>query len=83
MNPKLDPVHALPALLDASIERLPKDYKTILQLVHRHGFSMAESAEQMDRSAEAARKLYGRAVSLLAEKLESIRGETRGDAGHG
>jgi RNA polymerase sigma-70 factor (ECF subfamily) len=58
------------AAIDAAIDALPEDYRTILRLVHAEGLTTAEAATRMDRSAEAARKLYGRAVSKLSERME-------------
>jgi RNA polymerase sigma-70 factor (ECF subfamily) len=58
------------AAIDAAIEALPGDYATILRLVHEQGLTTTEAAERMDRSPEAARKLYGRAVSKLSERME-------------
>lgn len=55
--------------LRRALAELSEDYRTILRLVHDEGLSVADAGARMDRSAEAARKLYGRAVSRLAERL--------------
>lgn len=55
--------------LRRALAELSDDYRQILRLVHDEGLSVAAAGARMDRSAEAARKLYGRAVSRLAERL--------------
>ena len=52
-----------------ALEELPEDYRRILRLVHDDGLSVPEAAVHMGRSAEAARKLYGRAAARLAALL--------------
>ena len=58
--------------VEDAITRLPGDYRLVLRLVEKEGFTMAQAGERMGRSANAAKKLYGRAVarlrSLLAER---------------
>lgn len=56
--------------LAAAIARLPDDYRTVLRLVHDEGLTLAEAGGRMQRSAEAVRKLYGRAVGKLAEDVK-------------
>jgi RNA polymerase sigma-70 factor (ECF subfamily) len=62
---------AIAGELDASLTQalagLPEDFRTILRLVHEEGRTLAEAGAAMGRSAEAARKLYGRALDRLAE----------------
>jgi RNA polymerase sigma-70 factor, ECF subfamily len=55
--------------LGAAVERLPEDYRTILRLVHEEGLTLVEAGERMGRSAEAARKLYGRAAGRLSDLM--------------
>lgn len=55
--------------LRRAMAELSEDYRRILCLVHDEGLSVSDAGARMDRSAEAARKLYGRAVSRLAERL--------------
>lgn len=57
-------------LLRDAVRDLPEDYRTALRLVHDEHRSLAETGEIMGRSSEAVRKLYGRAVALLADRLE-------------
>jgi len=66
--------HAMAAETEEAVKRamggLPDDYQTVLRLVHEHDLTMAEAGEQMGRGADAARKLYGRAVARLAEQMK-------------
>ena len=55
--------------IDAGLAGLPKDYRMIIDLVHRCGCTTAEAAEHLGRSAEACRKLYARAISALARRV--------------
>ncbi len=55
--------------LERAMAALPEDYRTILRLIHEEGYGMADAGERIGRSAEAASKLYGRAVNRLAEQL--------------
>ena len=57
------------AALWTAVEELPQDYTEILQLVHRDGLTLTEAGARMGRTADAARKLYGRAVARLTEGL--------------
>jgi RNA polymerase sigma-70 factor (ECF subfamily) len=53
--------------LTQALAGLPEDYRAILKLVHEERRTLAEAGARMDRSADAARKLYGRALDRLAE----------------
>ena len=55
--------------IDAGLANLPPDYRLVIDLVHRHGCTMIEAGERMGRSADAARKLYARAISALSRIL--------------
>jgi RNA polymerase sigma-70 factor (ECF subfamily) len=55
--------------IDAGLAGLPEDYRRVIELVHRHGCTTAEAGEHMDRSPEAARKLYARAIAALAKRV--------------
>jgi RNA polymerase sigma-70 factor (ECF subfamily) len=59
------------AALDRALERLPADYREVILLHHEQGLSFAEVGQLMDRSAEAARKLWTRAIFRLREEVES------------
>ena len=52
-----------------ALKMLPDRYRTVLRLIHEEGLSLVDAGARMSRSAEAARKLYGRATSLLAQRL--------------
>jgi RNA polymerase sigma-70 factor (ECF subfamily) len=58
------------AALDRALNRLPPDYQEVILLRHEQGLSFGEVGELMDRSAEAARKLWTRAICQLREELE-------------
>jgi RNA polymerase sigma factor (sigma-70 family) len=60
------------ALLHAALERLPPDYARVLTLRHLHDCSFAEIGESMDRSSDAARMLWWRALDALAAELEKL-----------
>jgi RNA polymerase sigma-70 factor, ECF subfamily len=59
------------AALDRALSRLPADYQEVIVLRHEQGLSFAEVGELMDRSREAARKLWTRALCQLREELEA------------
>lgn len=54
-----------------AIEELPPDQQRVIRLVHEEGLRIVDAAERLDRSADAARKLYGRALSRLSRQLLS------------
>ena len=54
--------------LAAALERLPDDHRTVIELRNFEQLEFTEIGQRMNRSADAARKLWARAVeSLLAE----------------
>lgn len=55
----------------AALERIPDDYRQVLQLVQLDHLALKEAAVLMGRSYEATKKLYGRAVAALAAQLGS------------
>ena len=59
------------AALDSAIGRLPKDYRTVIELRHCDGLSFAEIARQLGRSDNAVRKLFFRAVERLKQELDA------------
>lgn len=61
--------------LEQAMNRLPADYARIIRLVHRENLSFAEAAQAMNRSTDAVRRLWGRAVELLADELDATHGE--------
>ena len=57
-----------------AVSRLPDDYRHIVQLVRFDGLSLKDAAVLMGRSHAAVRKLYGRALSELADLLNAGEG---------
>ena len=57
------------AALWRAVDDLPEDYARILRLVHQEGMTLTEAGSRMDRSSDAARKLYGRAIARLTSGL--------------
>lgn len=55
--------------LRAVLAGLPEDYRTVIRLVHEDGLSLAEAGRLMDRSPDAARMLYSRAVAKVADGM--------------
>ena len=53
------------------LERLPEDYRRVLALRYQEQMSFEEIGRLMDRSAEAVRKLWWRALGRLQVDLES------------
>jgi len=56
-------------MLRSQIGRLPDAHREILRLVHDEGLTLVAAGARMGRSADAARKLYGRALAGLTERL--------------
>ena len=52
-----------------ALEAMPADHRVVLTLVLGEGKSFVEAAAAMGRSADAARKLYGRAVLQLGRDV--------------
>jgi len=55
--------------LDQALEQLPEDQRTVILLRHRDKLSFAEIGERTDRSADAARMCWTRAVKRLQQLL--------------
>ncbi len=53
-----------------SLERLPEDYRRVLHLRYQDELSFQEIGRVLNRSAEAARKLWWRALGQLQDALE-------------
>ena len=62
------------ALLEQALQRLPDHYRQVIWLRHREDHSFKEIGTTMHCSAEAARKLWSRAVRRL--KLELADGDS-------
>lgn len=64
------------AKLDAAIERLPEAYRTIIDLRHSKRLTFPQIGERLNKTADAARMLYYRAI----ETLKSLCGEGPDDS---
>jgi RNA polymerase sigma-70 factor (ECF subfamily) len=56
--------------LERALERLPEDYRRVITLRYREERSFEEIGRLLQRSADAARKLWARAVELLQDELD-------------
>ena len=56
--------------LERALARLPEDYQRVLTLRYREERSFEEIGQLLQRSADAARKLWARAVEWLQRELE-------------
>jgi RNA polymerase sigma-70 factor (ECF subfamily) len=59
--------------LELAMQRLPEDQQEAIRLRTQLGFSFADVGQRMNRSAEAARKLWSRGIERLQEELENCR----------
>jgi len=57
------------ALTDA-MDRLSDEYRQVLELRHWQQLSFVDVGQQMGRSADAARKLWARAILVLQQELD-------------
>jgi len=55
--------------LARAIDGMPDQYRTVLRLLYERKLSLKEAGEQMSRSPDAVRMLYGRALAALAESM--------------
>jgi RNA polymerase sigma-70 factor (ECF subfamily) len=53
-------------LLKRAMGQLPEDYREVLRFVYEEGRSFDEVAQRMERSRDAVRVLYGRALARLS-----------------
>jgi RNA polymerase sigma-70 factor (ECF subfamily) len=58
-------------LLQAAIDRLPDEYRTVMNLRYRDGLPFDEVGRQTGRSADAARMMWARAVERLKHELNA------------
>jgi len=56
--------------IQRALHRLPEDYRQVVQLRYREERSFEEIAEIMQRSQNAVRKLWARAIERLQQELE-------------
>jgi RNA polymerase sigma-70 factor (ECF subfamily) len=57
--------------LQRALERLPEDYRRVVQLRYQEERSFEEIGQLIDRSPEAARKLWARAMERLRQEWEA------------
>ncbi len=60
--------------LQMALEQLPADYREVILLRHREELSFGAIGQRMNRSAEAARKLWARAIEQLQKILDNAPG---------
>jgi RNA polymerase sigma-70 factor (ECF subfamily) len=60
--------------LRTALARLPEDYRTVLRLRNWECLPLAEVGRRMNRSEEAARKLWSRAIMRLQDELKGKAG---------
>ena len=65
------------AALREALKRLPADEQAVICLRHFEYLSFEEIGNRLDRSSEAARKLWGRAIVRLQRLLKETRESTR------
>jgi RNA polymerase sigma-70 factor (ECF subfamily) len=53
----------------AALDLLSPDHRRVVALLHERGLSLSSAATAMERSPEAVRKLYSRAIERLTEIL--------------
>lgn len=58
--------------IEAALERLPRDYATVVRLYDLEGLSPAEVAARMNRSVGAVHMLRGRAHDRLREEMGGV-----------
>jgi RNA polymerase sigma-70 factor (ECF subfamily) len=63
--------------LNDAMSRLSSEHRQVLQLRNWEQLAFAEIGKQMNRSSEAARKLWSRAVVRLQQELSADGGQTR------
>jgi RNA polymerase sigma-70 factor (ECF subfamily) len=59
------------AALERALDRLPEDYREVLSLRYQGDLSFEEIGRRLERSANAARKLWLRALRKLEQELEA------------
>jgi RNA polymerase sigma-70 factor (ECF subfamily) len=59
------------AEMQRALEQLPEQYRQVILLHHRERLTFEEVGRRLGRSAEAARKLWARAVDKLQGSLET------------
>lgn len=57
--------------LNAALVRMPEDYRVVIELRNRDRLRFAEIGERLQRSEDAARMLWARAVERLQQELNA------------
>ena len=60
------------ARIRAAVAGLPSDYAVVIRLIHQDGLTLVEAGQRMGRSADAVRKLYGRAMECLVDRVGGL-----------
>jgi RNA polymerase sigma-70 factor (ECF subfamily) len=63
-------------IMEQSLERLPELLREAILLRHRDHLSFAEMGDRLQRSAEAARKLWSRGIEQLQKEVGKIRADS-------
>lgn len=63
------------AALRRALERLPERYRQVIEWRHRQRCSFQEIGRRLDGSADAARKLWARALQRLRAELRAVSGD--------
>ena len=68
----------LKVLADRAFVALPEHYREVVRLARVEQLSLREIAEKTDRSREAVKKLYARAMSQFTQAFERLKGDSHG-----
>ena len=60
------------ARIRQAVDALPSDYAVVIRLIHQDGLTLVEAGQRMGRSADAVRKLYGRAMECLVDRVGGL-----------
>ena len=58
--------------IESALEQLPEDYREIVELRNFQLLDFADIGRQMNRSADASRKLWSRAIKVLEQRLSEL-----------
>ncbi len=56
-----------------AVSALPEDYRTVILMHHQYNLSFADIGERLQKSPDAVRMLWGRAILALTNRLKSHR----------
>jgi DNA-directed RNA polymerase specialized sigma24 family protein len=65
----------LKSVVRGALARRSDDHRRVLELVSLQGLTFEQAGARMDRSGDAVRKMYGRALASLTERL-SVGGDS-------